>query len=107
MLLALGTAGDHDTGAVLVENIGDLVAEVADDLYLRKWGAAGSAPADMTREAFHQLAQAAATDPATALLPVHRRPTACPASARGSPPRCAPRSTGASGGSSSSTTTTC
>ncbi len=69
VLLALGTAGDHDTGAVLVENIGDLVAEVADDLYLRKWGAAGSAPADMTREAFHQLAQAAAMDPATALLP--------------------------------------
>ena len=27
---------------VLVENIGDLVAEVADDLYLRKWGAAGT-----------------------------------------------------------------
>ena len=38
VLLALGTAGDHDTGAVLVENIGDLVTEVADDLYLRKWG---------------------------------------------------------------------
>ena len=40
VLLALGTAGDHDTGAVLVEDIGDLVAEVADDLYLRKWGVA-------------------------------------------------------------------
>jgi exodeoxyribonuclease V beta subunit len=69
VLLALGTAGDHDTGAVLVENITDLVAEVADDLYLRKWGAASSAPADMTRDAFHALALAAATDPATELLP--------------------------------------
>ena len=69
VLLALGTAGDHDTGAVLVENIGDLVSEVADDLYLRKWGHAGADPADMTREAFHQLAQAAAMDPATELLP--------------------------------------
>jgi exodeoxyribonuclease V beta subunit len=69
VLLALGTAGDHDTGAVLVESIGDLVAEVADDLYLRKWGAAGSEPADMTRAEFQALAMAAATDPATDLLP--------------------------------------
>ncbi|MDT4997690.1 MAG: exodeoxyribonuclease beta subunit, partial [Pseudonocardiales bacterium] len=69
VLLALGTAGDHDTGAVLIENIGDLVAEVADDLYLRKWGAAGSEPADMTRTQFLELAMAAATDPATVLLP--------------------------------------
>ncbi|MEJ7775584.1 MAG: UvrD-helicase domain-containing protein, partial [Nocardioidaceae bacterium] len=69
VLLALGTAGDHDTGAVLVESIGDLVAEVADDLYLRKWGAATSPPADMKRNDFQQLALAAAKDPATDLLP--------------------------------------
>jgi exodeoxyribonuclease V beta subunit len=69
VLLALGTAGDHDTGAVLVEGIGDLVSEVADDLYLRKWGAAGSEPPDMSRAEFHALATAAATDPATELLP--------------------------------------
>ena len=69
VLLALGTAGDHDTGAVLIENIGDLVTEVADDLYLRKWGAASSEPADMTRDDFHLLAMAAAKDPATELLP--------------------------------------
>ncbi|MCY7374248.1 MAG: UvrD-helicase domain-containing protein, partial [Spirochaetaceae bacterium] len=69
VLLALGTAGDHDTGAVLVESIGDLVAEVADDLYLRKWGAATSPPADMSRDAFQQLALAATMDPATDLLP--------------------------------------
>ncbi|MDQ1601584.1 MAG: exodeoxyribonuclease beta subunit, partial [Actinomycetota bacterium] len=69
VLLALGTAGDHDTGAVLVESIGDLVAEVADDLYLRKWGAAGSEPPDMTRAQFHDLAKDATRDPATDLLP--------------------------------------
>ena len=69
VMLALGTAGDHDTGAVLVESIADLVAEVADDLYLRKWGAAGAGPAEMTREAFRALATAAALDPATELLP--------------------------------------
>jgi exodeoxyribonuclease V beta subunit len=69
VMLALGTAGDHDTGAVLVESIGDLVAEVADDLYLRKWGAAGADPPDLSRADFHALASAAALDPATELLP--------------------------------------
>jgi exodeoxyribonuclease V beta subunit len=69
VLLALGTAGDHDTGAVLVESIGDLVAEVADDLYLRKWGTTSAGPAGMKRSEFLELAMAAATDPATELLP--------------------------------------
>ena len=45
---------------MLVESIGDLVAEVADDLYLRKWGAAGAEAPDMTRDAFQALATAAA-----------------------------------------------
>jgi exodeoxyribonuclease V beta subunit len=69
VLLALGTAGDHDSGASLIENIGDLVSEVADDLYLRKWGRHDSAKADMSRDAFQLLAMDAAKDPATALLP--------------------------------------
>ena len=69
VLLALGTAGDHDTGAVLVESIADLVAEVADDLYLRKWGVEGAGPPDLGRDAFRALATAAAQDPATELLP--------------------------------------
>jgi exodeoxyribonuclease V beta subunit len=69
VLLALGTAGDHDSGATLIENIGDLVSEVADDLYLRKWGRHDSAPAPMTRDAFQLLAMDAAKDPATVLLP--------------------------------------
>jgi exodeoxyribonuclease V beta subunit len=69
VLLTLGTAGDHDSGAVLVENIGDLVSEVADDLYVRKWGSPGAEPALLSRSAFHQLAFAVATDPATHLLP--------------------------------------
>ena len=69
VLLTLGTAGDHDTGAVLLETVDDLVAEVADDLYLRKWGGPDADPPNMTRDAFHQLAIAAAKDPATALVP--------------------------------------
>ncbi len=69
VLLTLGTAGDHDAGAVLLENVGDLVAEVADDLYVRKWGGPAADSADMSRDDFHQLALAAASDPATTLVP--------------------------------------
>ncbi|MFI7588459.1 UvrD-helicase domain-containing protein [Spongisporangium articulatum] len=69
VLLALGTAGDYDLGDELVEDIGDLAREVADDLYLRKWGTPGAPAPDLTREQFHALALAVARDPATALLP--------------------------------------
>ncbi|MBA2770192.1 MAG: UvrD-helicase domain-containing protein [Sporichthyaceae bacterium] len=70
VLLALGTAGDYDTNAVLVENIFDLVAEVADDLYLRKWGVHNAPPPEIPYADFHRLAKdVAAIDPATHLLP--------------------------------------
>jgi exodeoxyribonuclease V beta subunit len=69
VLLALGTAGDNDSDATLVENIDDLVTEVADDLYVRKWGRHDSAPADLSRDAFQKLASDVAKDPATRLLP--------------------------------------
>ncbi len=68
-LLALGTAGDHDAGAVLIEGATDLVHEVADDLYLRKWGRVGAGPAALTGSAFHELAMDAVRDPGTRLLP--------------------------------------
>ena len=42
MLTSLGVAGDTDTRAELVENLDDLVVEVIDDLYLRKFGRAGA-----------------------------------------------------------------
>ena len=64
VLTALGTAGDHDPAAVLVEDTSDLVREVADDLYLRKWGRDGAEPAELSRGEFHELALAVAHDPA-------------------------------------------
>ena len=43
MLVGLGIAGDFEPGAVFVEDIDDIVTEVVDDLYLRKWGRPDSA----------------------------------------------------------------
>ncbi len=37
VLVGLGTVGDVDATAVLVENLDDLTVEVVEDLYLRKW----------------------------------------------------------------------
>ena len=69
VMLALGTAGDHDPDAVLVENIADLVGEVADDLYVRKWGRPDADPPQLSPLQFRELALAASKDPATHLLP--------------------------------------
>jgi exodeoxyribonuclease V beta subunit len=70
VLLALGTAGDHDPDAVLVEDMSDLVAEVADDFYLRKWGAPGTPPPELSVGDFRALAaEVAVRDPATPLVP--------------------------------------
>ncbi len=38
MLRSLGVAGDTDAGATLVESLDDLVVEVVDDVYLRRFG---------------------------------------------------------------------
>ena len=38
VLRSLGVAGDTDAGATLVESLDDLVVEVVDDLYLRRFG---------------------------------------------------------------------
>ncbi|GAA3631058.1 exodeoxyribonuclease V subunit beta [Kineosporia mesophila] len=56
VLTTLGTSGDHDPQTVLMEDVADLVREVADDLYLRKWGSPGAPAPDLGRAEFHQLA---------------------------------------------------
>ncbi|MBW3630650.1 MAG: type IV-A pilus assembly ATPase PilB [Gemmatimonadetes bacterium] len=60
VLSTLGTAGDHDVEAVLVEDLRDLVGEVADDLYLRKWGAPGTPPPELKVKDFRELARTVA-----------------------------------------------
>ena len=69
VMLALGTAGDHDPGVALLEDVSDLIREVSDDLYLRKWGVANAEPAQLTPAQFRDLADAAAGDPGTRLVP--------------------------------------
>jgi len=44
VLRSLGVAGDTDTGATLVESLDDLVEEVVDDVYLRRFGQLKSPP---------------------------------------------------------------
>lgn len=69
MLRELGTAADVDRDAVLVEDPSDLITEVADDLYVRKWGHPGADAADLTPAQFRELARVVALDPATPLVP--------------------------------------
>jgi exodeoxyribonuclease V beta subunit len=69
VLLALGTAGDLDPDAVLVEDLSDLVREVSDDLYLRQWGRPDAGPPDLKPAEFRELATAAAKDRTSTLLP--------------------------------------
>ncbi|ROP44770.1 UvrD-helicase domain-containing protein [Pseudokineococcus lusitanus] len=69
VLLTLGAGADHDPRTELVEDVRDVVDEVAHDFYLRRWGVPGADEPALTPEAFRDLAVVAASDPATELLP--------------------------------------
>ena len=100
MLAGLGVAGDVDPGDVFVEDLDDLVDEVVDDLYVRKYVDRARAAAVRAAPRRCELARAAVGDPQARLEPADRRATASAAASRGSgsPRPCAPRSSGASGG---------
>ena len=105
VLRSLGVAGDTDTGATLVESLDELVVEVVDDVYLRRFGH------DATHTAVHPGRGARPGVDGRRRRPRatgrgRRPPRARAGSGSGSPTRCAPRSSGASGGSGSSPTTT-
>ncbi|ETT26353.1 exodeoxyribonuclease V beta chain [Rhodococcus aetherivorans] len=67
MLDELGTAGERDTDAVLVEDVDELTIEVIADLYLRRYGRADRAPISHAEAA--EAARAAVFDPQAALAP--------------------------------------
>src|SRR3954468_8064806 len=61
VLRSLGVAGDTDTGAALVESLDELVVEVVDDVFLRRFGRhAGEPP--FTRAAALALARTVVSD---------------------------------------------
>jgi exodeoxyribonuclease V beta subunit len=66
VLRSLGVAGDTDTGATLVESLDDLVVEVVDDVYLRRFGGLATDP-PFGREAALGLARTVVGDAHAAL----------------------------------------
>ena len=74
MLAGLGVAGDGDRDAVFVESIDDLVAEVVDDFYVRKYGARGAGTPAFSRAEALALARRAVNDGQARLEPRHAEP---------------------------------
>src|SRR5215470_4347248 len=66
VLAGLGLAGDPDPQTTFVEDVGDLVDEVVDDLYLRRFHNTEDAPAFKRAEAA-AIVRAATDNPAVAL----------------------------------------
>ena len=107
VLASLGVAGDSDAGVTLVESLDELVAEVVDDLYLRRFGHDRDTPV-LTREAALALAREVVGNPHTTLTPgAARARHGRRGAGSASPATCSTSSSGASAGSASSATTTC
>ncbi|QNK83515.1 UvrD-helicase domain-containing protein [Nakamurella sp. PAMC28650] len=69
VLTGLGVAGDSEPGATLVEDLDDLVVEVVDDLYVRRFGAAGAEAPQIDRAMALELGRRAVGDPGARLEP--------------------------------------
>ena len=72
MLGGLGVAGDVEPGVTFVEDIGDLVEEVVDDLYLRRFHWVAGQP-DFDRAQALKIGRVAIDNPATPIEPRARR----------------------------------
>ena len=68
VLKSLGVAGDSDTGSTLVEDLGELVVEVVDDLYLAGFGTRHDDASLPYADAL-KLAKAVVADPCAELRP--------------------------------------
>ena len=68
VLYGLGTAGDVDRDVTLVEDVRDLMEEVVDDLYLRKFAHRGIDP-DFSRRDALEIARKVLDHPGAALFP--------------------------------------
>jgi exodeoxyribonuclease V beta subunit len=74
MLAGLGVAGDGDPDAVFAESIDDLLTEVVDDFYVRKYGAQGAGTPAFSRSEALALAQRAVHDGQARLEPSDATP---------------------------------
>jgi exodeoxyribonuclease V beta subunit len=72
MLAELGTVGDLEPGTAFVENVTDLIEEVLDDLYVRRFQGRGGAP--FGRAEALEIARAAVFNPTAALEPSKAHP---------------------------------
>jgi len=70
MLTGLGTAADTDPAATFREDLDDLVREVVDDLYLRRYARPGADEPRITHAQMLQLGRSAVSDRASGLVPV-------------------------------------
>ena len=69
VLIGLGVAGDSEPGSTLVENLDELVVEVIDDLYVRKFAVAGADEPIFSHTTALQLGRDAIRDPQARLEP--------------------------------------
>jgi exodeoxyribonuclease V beta subunit len=67
VLRSLGTAGDADAGAELVESLDDVLVEIVDDLYLARYRLADAVP--FSRDQALDLARRAVADPQARIIP--------------------------------------
>ncbi|WP_306204481.1 UvrD-helicase domain-containing protein [Actinoplanes sp. RD1] len=74
VLASLGVAADTDRDAVFVEDPDDLVVEVADDLYLRKYAHPGAPAPALSRECALDVARQAVADSQARLEPCSAPP---------------------------------
>jgi exodeoxyribonuclease V beta subunit len=68
VLRSLGVAGDTDAGVTLVDDLGDLVAEVVDDLYLQRFASSADQPL-LARTTALEIAAKVVCNPHTRLVP--------------------------------------
>jgi len=81
MLVGLGIAGDFEPDAVFVEDVDDIITEVVDDLYLRKWGRPDSGSPLLTYTAARSLARTVVGDRHAVIQPQSAEP-GCDAASR-------------------------
>ena len=78
VLDGLGMAGDHEPGVRFVESVDDLLGEVVDDLYLRKFAASSAGEPAMSAKDARAAARAAVGDRAARLEPADADPATGP-----------------------------